>query len=325
MGLALDAIDGPETLVQLAYRSVLRREPDVGGLARYAAALRDGQDLAWLLRALSASDEFRIPAPAPPPFPLDSAPPMAVDAACSPAALQAMWDHVAATWSGMGEAEPHWSVLTDDRFRADALDADALALFHESGEEEVRRFRAWLARAGWTPPADGVCAEFGCGVGRITRSLAREFGRVIGVDVSAPHLRAARAQLVEDGIGNVDLVALRGPGDLAALGKIDVFYSVISLQHSPPPIILDVLGHAFASLRPGGCAFFQVPTYAREYAYPPGWIEPPGRMEMHFVPQREVLALAQRHGLTVAEVQPDWCVGRPGEWISSTFLLLKSG
>ena len=44
---------------------------------------------------------------------------------------------------------------------------------------------------------------------------------------------------------------------------------------------------------------------------------------MHCVPQRVVLDLAHRAGLMVAEVQPDWCVGRPGEWISNTFLLLR--
>ena len=158
-------------------------------------------------------------------------------------------------------------------------------------------------------------------MGRITRNLAPLFRRVIGFDVSAPHLRAAAAGLAADGCSNVELVQVRSPADLAALQGMDLFYSVISLQHSPPPVIMDVLRRAFAGLRPGGCAFFQVPTYAQGYAYPAEVAAEV--MEMHFVPQGAVLAAAHRAGLRVAEVQPDWCTGRPGEWISNTFLLVR--
>ena len=312
--------------VALAFRAVLRREPDAGGLATYVKALRRrGHDMAWLVGELARSDEFRSwearqTAPA---YPLDSAPPLAIRSRCSPAEQQALWDAVAQVWSGLGQSEPHWSVLTEDRFRRDRMDAAALAAFHESGEEEVRRLNAWLRRAGWTLPPDAVCAEYGCGVGRITRALARQFGRVTGFDVSAPHLAQARAQIAADQFGNAGFVQVRGPADLQSLAGIDLFYSVISLQHSPPPIIHDVLAHAFGGLRPGGCAFFQVPTYASGYSYDPATHRPTGEMEMHVLPQRTILDLAHGAGLVAAEVQPDWCVGRPGEWISSTFLLLK--
>ena len=310
--------------VALAFRAVLRREPDAGGLATYAGALQDGHDLGWLIGVLASSDEFRAIGArlAGQSFPLDSAPPMDVRPDCTAAGLQALWDDVARVWSALGRDVPYWSVLTEERFRDGAADPATLASFHETGEEEVRRLTAWLARAGWVLPPDAVCAELGCGVGRITRALARRFGRVIGLDVSAPHLAMARDQMAREGLANTSFVQLRGPADLAALDGIDLFYSVISLQHSPPPIILDVLGRAFAGLRPGGCAFFQVPTYGLGYRHGPEY-RARGEMEMHAVPQRAVLALAHRAGLAVAEVQADWCVGRPGEWISSTFLLLR--
>jgi len=316
--------------VALAYRAVLRRGADPDGLARYAAALQGGRDIAWLIGVLADSDEFRAaqPTPALPPvpvsqlYPLDAAPPMAVQTECGADELQALWDRVAAVWSGLGEADAHWSVLTEDRFRAPSLDAAALAAFHETGEGEARRLDAWLRRAGVPLPADGVCAEYGCGVGRITRALARRFRRVLAFDVSAPHLRAAAADLAASEIGNVELLQVRGPAGLAALGGMDLFYSVISLQHSPPPVIMDVLHRAFAGLRPGGCAFFQVPTYGAGYAWPSEAAKQVG-MEMHFVPQRTILAAAHEAGLRVLEVQPDWCVGRDGEWISNTFLLRK--
>ena len=312
-----------EAQVALAYRAVLHRDADPDGLATYARTLRAGRDLAWLIGLLAGSDEFRalqVRAQGPS-FPLDQAPPMDVAVDADPAALQALWDRVARVWSGLGETDAHWSVLTETRFRAGALDDAALAAFQETGAGEVRRLLAWLRRAGITPGPEWVCAEFGCGVGRITRNLAPLFRRVIGFDVSAPHLRAAAAGLAADGRRNVELVQVRGPMDLAALQGVDLFYSVISLQHSPPPVIVDVLRRAFAGLRPGGCAFFQVPTYAQGYAYP---AEAGAEvMEMHFVPQGTVLAAAHRAGLRVAEVQPDWCTGRQDAWISNTFLLVK--
>ena len=314
--------------VSLAYRAVLRREADADGLARYAAALQDGRDMAWLVGVLTESDEFRaaLPGPAPlqPPrlYPLDDAPPIPVQTECGADELQALWDRVAAVWSGLGEADAHWSVLTEERFRARRLDAASLAAFHETGEGEGRRLDAWLRRSGVSLPADGVCAEYGCGVGRITRALARRVRRVLAFDVSAPHLHAAATDLAASGIGNVELLQVRGPANLAALDGVDLFYSVISLQHSPPPVIMDVLRRAFAGLNPGGCAFFQVPTYARGYAWPSDAAMQDG-MEMHFVPQRTLLAAAHDAGLRVLEVQPDWCVGRDGEWISNTFLLRK--
>ncbi len=324
-----------EAQVALAYRAVLRRDADPDGLARYATALRDGHDMAWLVETLAGSDEFHalansdefratpsVPALARGLYPQDSAPPMQVRTDCGPGELQALWDRVAAVWSGLGEADAHWSVLTEDRFRAPVLDAAALAAFHETGEGEAQRLEAWLRRAGVPFPADGACAEYGCGVGRITRALARRFRRVVALDVSGPHLRAAAADLAAAGIGNVGLLQVRGPADLAALDGVDLFYSVISLQHSPPPVIMDVLRRAFAGLRPGGCAFFQVPTYAAGYAWPSDAATQEG-MEMHFVPQRVILKAAHAAGLRVLEVQPDWCIGRDSEWISNTFLLRK--
>ena len=311
--------------VALAFRAVLRREPDANGLATYTQALQQGRDLPWLVGILSASNEFhgleqRLRAGQT--FPLDSAPPMAFDAGCTPEGKQALWDQLAATWSSLGEQEPYWSVLTEERFRATDMNPAALSSFHETGEEEVRRLNAWLRRAGWTLGPGAVCAEYGCGVGRITRSLARQFGQVLGFDISAPHLAVARAQMAAEDLANTDFVQVRQPADLARLDAIDLFYSIISLQHSPPPIILDVLTRAFSGLRPGGCAFFQLPTYGLGYSYGPDY-QHRNEMEMHCVPQRVVLDLAHRAGLMVAEVQPDWCVGRPGEWISNTFLLLR--
>ena len=329
----------PERDVRLAYRAALRREPDQADLATYAAALRKGRTLPWLLEVLANSDEFRWLAIQPdimsanaeqPVHALSNAPPMAVDANCSDEDLQRLWDHVAGTWSRLGETEPHWSVLTQEQFRAQSLGDAQRARFYESGLHEMQRLNAWLRRAGIPPRPDAVCAEYGCGVARVTHALARQHARVVAFDVSAPHLRLARAHVQAEGLAHVEFVHVTGRASLDALRDIDVFYSVIALQHSPPPIILDVLTRAFAALRPGGYAFFQLPTYARDYSYAAsahvGQISANSAnldMEVHFVPQPVVLDMAHKAGLAVLEVQPDNSVGNHDRWISNSFLLAR--
>ena len=46
-------------LVSAAFRFVLGREPDAGGLASYVKALEQGRSATWLLEALGASDEYQ--------------------------------------------------------------------------------------------------------------------------------------------------------------------------------------------------------------------------------------------------------------------------
>ena len=115
------------------------------------------------------------------------------------------------------------------------------------------------------------------------------------------------------------------PGDLSALHGASLFYSVIVLQHNPPPIIAEILAAAFAGLNEGGIAFFQVPTRGRDgYSFrTKDYIENDGDgwMEMHAIDQDAVFRLAARHGVRPVEVSPDYCSG--GFGISTTFLMQK--
>jgi len=319
-----------EGLVALIYRATLRRDPDAPGLAHHAQALRRGRDVRWLIELFVRSDEFRrlgerMETAAT--YPLDSGSPMAMDGSWEGAELRGLWDHLAEVWDRYGRTEPYWSVLTQDRFLAGGMDDRGLRAFHETGVGEVVRFNAWLHRNGVSAGRDLVCAEYGCGVGRVTRALAKQFKQVIAFDISESHLSAARRQLKAEGIDNVEFVHVRNPSDLSRLNGIDVFYSVIVLQHNPPPIILDILQHVFEGLNEKGIAFFQVPTYAKDYSFSLKSYEAAMAnirdMEVHFLPQHVILNAAYKQKFSVLEIQPDWCVGHHGRWISNTFLLRK--
>ncbi len=184
---------------------------------------------------------------------------------------------------------------------------------------------AWFDRNGLAVVSDGVCAEYGCGVGRVTTWLASRFKTVRAFDISASHLEAARRRLEGQGVRNVEFILVRGLDDLGALAGCDLFYSFIVLQHNPPPIMRSILGRASQGLNPGGIAFFQAPTYMAGYAFhasdaAPGEEDQAPVMEMHCLPQRDILDVLSQAECIVREVEPDGWVGHHGRWLSHTFL-----
>ena len=66
------------------------------------------------------------------------------------------------------------------------------------------------------------------------------------------------------------------------------------------------LDRVFAQLKPGGIAYFQLPTYEQGYRFSAAsYLKARGDkldMEMHVLPQKDVLRIAARHGLQTMEV-----------------------
>jgi SAM-dependent methyltransferase len=315
-----------EDCVKDIYRALLKREPDIDGLRLFSDRLRS-TGLRAVLQDFLMSDEFMAKREFPQ-HDLNSMAPMAVQTSLSAQALDGLWAHVARVWTGLGKKDPYWSVLTDERYRTSNMtDASIVEEFYASGETDLQYFSAFLARSGllWKP--DMIAAEYGCGLGRVTRFLAKKVARVIAYDISMPHLSAAQTRLDREAICNVDYVHVTQRSDLNTMTKIDLFFSLIVLQHNPPPIILDILQTAFRALNPGGLAFFQVPVYAQNYSFSYGIyrsrLGSAGSMEMHFVPQACILELAQNSGMAVLQVLADGMVGNNPGWLSNTFLLRK--
>ena len=315
---------GTEAIVW-AYRLFLNREPESEAtVAKLARELPTWDDVR---RTFTSSEEYRtrIVRSARPSL-NGHEPPMSIEDVRDPASVACLLDHIAKTWTRFGDTEPHFSVLTDERFKAARIESSRES-FNASGKDAVDRLDAALARAHADPGARATCFELGCGVGRITAWLAKRFDRVIGVDISASHLALARAHVDAEGASNVELHRLVSVGTLDALPRFDVFFSVIVLQHNPPPVIAAILDRVFAHLNPGGVAYFQVPTYRAGYSFAlDSYLRDDvgkGEMEMHVLPQRVILGMAAAHGLELLEVIEDpWTGMRPGE-VSNTFLFRK--
>ena len=129
-----------------------------------------------------------------------------------------------------------------------------------------------------------------------------------------------------DGKGNVSYQQLATLDQLSQLPQVDAIFSLITLQHNPPPIMAWMLRTLLSSLRPGGVAYFQLPTYRTGYLFE---VErylhsaPPNTLEMHYLPQHEVFRLVAETGCLCLEVREDGMVGAEDQMLSNTFLVQK--
>jgi SAM-dependent methyltransferase len=240
---------------------------------------------------------------------------------------QALLRHIQSSWEHMGATEPHWSVLTAEQYKQKNI-ADNEDAFYQTGKPNVETLWRSLQRNGIDPASLKTCLEYGCGLGRVTRWLAERFDKVYGYDISRAHLEGAGDYLSRKGFLNVTLRHIGSPADVAQLEPVDLVYSVIVLQHNPPPIIAMIVRGLLTALRPGGVAYFQVPTYQRGYYFSSAnyLSEHCGQqgMEMHVLPQAEVFDIAAKTDAQVLEVFEDSWTGIIDGGRSNTFILRKN-
>jgi len=313
--------------VEFAYRLLLGKVPENPKLV--ANTLRDCKNLPALRKRLLQSKQFQKRIGAKP----DGndgqlrrlragAPNVEVDV--SPEQLDRLFAHVEEVWRKFGETEPHWSVLTNADYRQENLEAHRAA-FYASGENAAARLRWALDRIGVPIDSLRTCCELGSGVGRVTIWLARAFEQVIATDISAPHLQVAQAAAAEHSATNVTFHRVATRAEIDALPEFDCFFSVISLQHSPPPVIKTVLAKNLAKLRIGGVAHFQVPTQLLKYEFSVDRFltgtAVDKDMEHHCLPQPQLFAVLESSGCRLADIIEDKHTG--SNKLSNTVTAIK--
>jgi trans-aconitate methyltransferase len=161
------------------------------------------------------------------------------------------------------------------------------------------------------------CLEYGCGTGRVTLWLVERFSPVYGYDISKSHLKIAKEK-----VPGAKFCQIKSIHDLNSLPEVDFVYSIIVLQHNPPPVIEYILSRLLRCLTPGGVALFQVPTYLPNYTFSikqylnqvnPG-------MEMHAIPQATIYKVISEEGCIPVYVTTDASIM---EGISNKFLVRK--
>jgi 2-polyprenyl-3-methyl-5-hydroxy-6-metoxy-1,4-benzoquinol methylase len=309
--------------VRRCYRILLGREPENRDVVEQK--VRAHRDLWQLIEEFTSSPEFRNRRGlAITPLRVD-VPAETIDVDVSSDDLTALREHVQASWEQLGRDKAHYSVLTRQEYLPAAF-ADNETAFWSSGEDQVAWLVRILERHGMTALQSKSCIDFGCGVGRLTEPLARTFRQVHGYDISEPHLVHARSRVAQH--QNVDFSLVRTlPVPFA---PADVFFSLIVLQHNPPPIIALIIRGALQGLRPGGLAVFQVPTYALGYSFSMAdyarHIRRSKRdIEMHCIPQQDVYRIAAETGCRVVEIREQDMTGRLGSDVSNVFVIQRPG
>ena len=102
-------------------------------------------------------------------------------------------------WDQAAEENPHWYISSYGQYGSDRNLDD----FWASGRaiwSDIKR------ETGYAPNPRDTVIEIGCGIGRLTRAIAPEVGRVIALDISENMLSIAR----EANLPNVDFIEASG-------------------------------------------------------------------------------------------------------------------
>jgi SAM-dependent methyltransferase len=159
-----------------------------------------------------------------------------------------------AYWNTLGRRDPFGAILIPGGRGTVAWDVDA---FFATGRTDALRFIADLIRI--APDAGRLRAlDFGCGVGRVTRTLAEHFESVDGVDVARSMI--ARARELNQGQRRCRFHVIRSVDlDCFSTATFDVVYSRLVLQHLMPPVVSSYVREFLRVLKPGGALMFQLP------------------------------------------------------------------
>jgi SAM-dependent methyltransferase len=213
-------------------------------------------------------------------------------------------DRATRDWNTLGETEPFFAVLTEERFLRERMsDADREAFF-ASGEADVATIFDLIDFA----PKSAL--DFGCGVGRLTRALAKRVDRVAGVDAAESMLRLARENVPNASFSSTI------PNE-----RFDLIVSLIVFQHIPVrrgEVLLDeLLNHLdgvaaihFTFRRPGSSLRrfargirARIPLVHRIAQRIRGE-RPMPYMQMNEYDLDRVLAIMRRHGCTEPRIIP---------------------
>jgi SAM-dependent methyltransferase len=158
-------------------------------------------------------------------------------------------------WNNLGQTDPLWAVLTDARYKDGGWDPDEL---FARGITEVDDLMQMARDRGLTFGTEAAL-DFGCGVGRLSQSLARYFDSVVGVDIAPSMIAEAESRNKQ---GERCRFVLNDRSDLSrfADSSFDFVLSLLVLQHMEPRYSRQYIKEFARVLRPGGLAIFQVPS-----------------------------------------------------------------
>jgi ubiquinone/menaquinone biosynthesis C-methylase UbiE len=160
-------------------------------------------------------------------------------------------DSYADDWQRNAEIDPFWVILADPKCYGGKWD---VAEFFATGEEEIDRVFKFMERKSITLPT-GPFLDFGCGIGRVSKALVKNFGNGFGIDVAPKMVELARKY-----VNGVDFIVNQTDSlNQFSDNSIGFIYSHMVLQHIPNQYQKRYIEEFLRILKPGGLAVFQIP------------------------------------------------------------------
>lgn len=160
-------------------------------------------------------------------------------------------------WETLAKLDPLWAILSDNNKRFGNWNMDD---FFATGEKEIAASLQYLREKRILVHKMKRALDFGCGVGRLTRALAKYFPCVYGLDISTTMINEAKRlnaayQNCHFKVNKEDYT-LHFPKNY-----FDFIYSNNVLQHFPnTEIALKQISDFIRLLKPSGIAIFQFPS-----------------------------------------------------------------
>lgn len=288
--------------IRACYKVFLGREPE----NKSVVIEKSGKPLEDILTGFLSSAEYnaKVPSQIHENY---RALPGRIDVNVSDEKLQKMFQRIAEEWEQLGEENPFWSVSTTEEFKSNDITEELIARFYEAGSRDAALIDVFSSRNEVEAPRGGVCVELGSGVGRVTKHLAERFDTVIAIDISQAHLKICESRLNAYGIKNVEYMLLKNPESIDEVAPYDYFFSIIVLQHNPPPVQKYLLDKLLGRAKKGAGALFQIPTGTLNYSFDVDqYLRSTERnLEMHCLPMHNVFHVLEKHGFSTHEVRID--------------------
>lgn len=159
-------------------------------------------------------------------------------------------------WKLWGRTDPLWGVASWPGRERGGENPWTDQEFYALGSDWQDFRQAWLRSSGYRP---GTLLEIGCGAGRLTRELAKDFERVIATDVSAEIVSYARERIHA---ANITWEVTEGDRIPAVDRSVDAVFSCHVFQHFPDNSAqLETFREIWRVLRSDGSFFVHLPVH----------------------------------------------------------------
>jgi len=237
-------------------------------------------------------------------------------------------------WEDLAQLDPLWAISTTEDKKFNKWNIEPFFLIGEKLNQELMKEIKLIG----CPVQFKSALDFGCGVGRVSRFLAKSFDECCGVDISKTMIKLAKQY--NQGISNCKFVVNSEKNlSLFSNNYFDLVYSRIVLQHiSERKIIKFYIQEFVRILKEKGLLYFQLPNRIsilgririiptvytllkrmrinKNLLYNKMKLNP---MIMNYMPEKEVLKLLEEEGAKILKIQTEML----GNVESKTYLVTK--